>query len=683
MNRIRIIIAAAVGLYALAMSVAWIKTSELAYDKTVDALLEAREAMIRNAEDTVDSVLWYLSRLIVAEMGDTARKLPLEQMQAISARYHLDELNVVDAGGKVIASDPSNEIGFDFYSNPNTEEFMQLLSTNAIVTSCSQPYRNSVNSTNVCYKYYGIAFPDRSGLLQVGVSIERVSRAFDGTPTEDYLGMRFGLYGHFEGVDLDRDGFVDQVEDAVASGRVTEGFSESVNDDGERIYIYTFSCLGRVFRAVLPEREFYEQRKLMLTIGGVALALIVVLLTTFLVKLSLSSFRLEAMHRAAEERTIADMALARVIQLSALLRAELFRIPHLEAGFDAVTYPAREVGGDFYSMFELSDGRVAFLVADVSGKGVPAAMFMHVANNVIKTGFHVEGSASIAVSKVNDYLCEHNEAEMFVTAWIGVLDPKTGEVEYVNAGHNRPYLLRRDGRLERIDGRSGLFLGSYPGRTYRSHRLKLHPGDRLFLYTDGVTEAMDRHRCTYGAERLEKLLKEGPADICTAVKDDVSSFVRGAEPSDDLTMLVLSWHGEVPAVEREFAMDASSSGRAMEFLRSEIRLTNAAQISRLLNAMDELVANVIGYSGGHRFWLSVRNVPGRCQVTIVDDGTEYSPLSHLDPDTHQPLQDRPVGGLGILMAKKLVSSMTYCRENGQNRLAVVQSDVNGKYRQIV
>jgi len=307
-------------------------------------------------------------------------------------------------------------------------------------------------------------------------------------------------------------------------------------------------------------------------------------------------------------------------------------------------------------------------------------MFMHVALNTIQTGFRAVNAVTEAVVGINNYLCEHNEAQMFVTAWFGVLDPATGEVEYVNAGHNRPYVVRKDGRVERIDGRGGLFLGMFPRRSYRSHILKLESGDRLFLYTDGVTEAMDAARQPYGAARLERLLATNSADLCKAVKADVDAHVADAERSDDLTVLELTWYGQPPRVERTFAATESALGEAVVFLRSETKLTNAQQVSRLLNAADEMLSNVVNYSGVTTFSLTVENIPGRCRVTISDDGPEYNPLTHTDPDTHAPLQRRTVGGLGILMSKKLVNSIDYRREGGRNVLTLVQVDFNAGYR---
>jgi len=680
MKRTPGIVCAVVAIYAIGFAIAWTAATSLANRKTRAVLLESRETFARISEDMVDTVLWYASLQVVDEIGAKPRAVPSADLQRLAERLRLDELDIADSNGVTVASSLPSEVGYVYASNPITKEFLALLRPDSKITSYGQPYRPSTSPPYSLCKYYAVAFPDRSGFIELGFALDRLTQTYGRVNPDEYRMWTIGRYGRFEALDRNGDGLTD-VESSYPGGLPAEGVMgwETTAQDGE-VFTYTFAYAGLLFRAVVPAREFHEQRNLLLTVGGISLAVILAFLTYFVVRLSASTEKLAALHREAEARTAADLSLARVIQLSSLTRTELFRQPQLDSTFDAVTYPARQVGGDFYDVFERSDGRIVFLVADVSGKGVPAAMFMHIAVNVIKAGFHVSEDPADAVASVNTYLCGHNEAEMFVTAWFGVLDPKTGEVEYVNAGHNRPYVVRKDGRAERIDVRGGRILGMYPGKAYRSSRLRLEPGDRLFLYTDGVTEAMDRSGCLYGNARLETLLGTRPDDLCTAVKESVDEFARGAESSDDLTMLSLAWHGVPPCVRRSFPLAAI--GEAVAFVRSESRLKNGKQLTRLLNAADEVISNVVNYSGVGEFAVTVENVPGRCRVTVRDAGTAYNPLLHADPDTHVPLQERPLGGLGILMTKKLVTSVTYRREDGMNVLSLVQADRVGKYRQI-
>jgi len=682
MKRTLGIIGTVVTVYAAGFTIAWTAATSLATRKTKETLRGSRETFARISDEMVDCVLWYASLLIFDELGPSLKSVTVADAQRLAERLHIDELNIVNAKGVTVASNLPSEVGYVFSSNPVTAEFLTVLDTNRPVACFGQPYRPSTSAPHHHTKYYAAAFPDRSGFLELGFTLERLQRTYKQIDSKAYRNWRIGRYGHFEVVDRNGDGKVDR--ENLTSGQMPSEVQVEhwMSPTEGEVYACTFSYAGLLFRAVVPTREFHEQRNLLLTIGGISLAVILAFLTYLVVRLLASAEKLAVLHRTAEAHTAADLSLARVIQLSSLTHTELFRQTQLDCTFDAVTYPARQVGGDFYDVFERSDGRIVFLVADVSGKGVPAAIFMHIAFNAIKTAFRVCDDPSEAVVKINDYLCEHNEAEMFVTAWIGVLDPKSGAIEYVNAGHGRPYVIRSDARVERITGKGGLFLGAFRKTSYRVNRLKLGQGDRLFLYTDGVTEAMNGTSQTLGTARLEKVLAGNPTDVCEAVKSAVDAHVAGAERSDDLTMLLLSWHGEPRRVERTFPATTAALGEAVAFLRAELVFRHAKQATRLLNAVDEMMSNVVNYSRASTFTMTIEQVPGRCRVTLSDSGVTYNPLTHEDPDKHAPLAARPVGGLGILMTKKLVDSVTYRRERDRNVLTLMQLDSNGTLRQI-
>lgn len=207
------------------------------------------------------------------------------------------------------------------------------------------------------------------------------------------------------------------------------------------------------------------------------------------------------------------------------------------------THPAMDVGGDFYDAFVLPNGRLAFVVADVSGKGMAAALFMAVARTVLRSTA-AAGSAQCLTS-ANDLLASDNEACMFVTVFYGVLDPVTGELDYANAGHNPPLLVSDGGAIQALESTGDMPLGPFEGVTYRSRTIKLAPGSTLFLYTDGVTEAFAAGGEAYGEERLEHLLRHGevrdPRQLVERVVAEVKEFMRGAQQSDDITCLAVSF----------------------------------------------------------------------------------------------------------------------------------------------
>ena len=217
-----------------------------------------------------------------------------------------------------------------------------------------------------------------------------------------------------------------------------------------------------------------------------------------------------------------------------------------------MTNPAKEVGGDFYDFFLVDDDHLAVVVADVSGKGIPAALFMVIAKTLIKDHAQRGTSPDVVFTEVNRLLCEANDEGMFVTAWLGVLELSTGHLSYVNAGHNPPLLRRAGGGYDYLRTRSGFVLAGVEETRYRSCSLELAPGDALFLYTDGVTEATDAEKQLYGEERLAAALNShkdyAPKELLSAVRDDVEAFVGQAPQFDDITVLSLCYYGQTQGI---------------------------------------------------------------------------------------------------------------------------------------
>ena len=241
-----------------------------------------------------------------------------------------------------------------------------------------------------------------------------------------------------------------------------------------------------------------------------------------------------------------ELATAKAIQRSAL-PSTFPPFPEVEA-FDlyASMNAAKEVGGDFYDFFLIDDHTLGFLIADVSGKGIPASLFMMTAKTELENYMSTGMPLAEAVSTANHHLCQGNEAGMFVTVWAATLDWETGELTYVNAGHNPP-LLRHEGTWEWLTKKGGLFLGTFEKAKYRSATLTMEKGDEILLYTDGVNEAFSADEEEYGNGRLEALLGKHTADhprvLIDAVRHDLAAWAEGAEQSDDITMLGLRYLG--------------------------------------------------------------------------------------------------------------------------------------------
>ena len=209
--------------------------------------------------------------------------------------------------------------------------------------------------------------------------------------------------------------------------------------------------------------------------------------------------------------------------------------------------PAREVGGDFYDFFLIDGDHLALLIADVSDKGVPAALMMMSAKILIRHRSRRGGTPGQILMDVNEELCDRNDSGMFVTVWMGILDIRNGAMTCVNAGHENPAVKRSGGAFRPFQDRHGLPLGVMPGMRYRDYTLQLDPGDSVFVYTDGVPEANDLSNELYGSQRLEAALNRlddpSPREVLEAVRADVDGFVGAAEQFDDLTMLCMKYMG--------------------------------------------------------------------------------------------------------------------------------------------
>ena len=248
---------------------------------------------------------------------------------------------------------------------------------------------------------------------------------------------------------------------------------------------------------------------------------------------------------AAEKRIEEELEFARVIQESSLPKNFVF--PRDDFEIYATMDPAREVGGDFYDFFFVDQDRLALVIADVSGKGIPASLFMMRARTAIR-GLAESGQTPAEILyRANNALCEGNEAEMFVTVWIGLLDLKTGKMRCANAGHEYPTLMRAGGDYEYLKDKHGLALAAMEEMRFKEYELQLYPGDRLFVYTDGAPEAIDDQMEQYGAGRLIHILNstknEPLTDVLPAVRRDISDFAGDAEQFDDITMLGLVFRG--------------------------------------------------------------------------------------------------------------------------------------------
>ena len=251
---------------------------------------------------------------------------------------------------------------------------------------------------------------------------------------------------------------------------------------------------------------------------------------------------------AEKERIGTELSLAQTIQENSI--PNIFPPFPGRNDFDiyATMQAAREVGGDFYNFFFVDDDHLALVIGDVSGKGIPASLFMMVTNILITDRTNMGGTPGEILTYVNKNICEHNQADMFVTVWLGILELSTGKLIASNAGHEYPAIKRADRLFELFKDKHGFVIGSIDDIKYKDYELTLSPGDKLFVYTDGVREARDKNSGLFGTKRMLEALNEAadvaPEEILKNVSSAVDGFVKEEEQFDDLTMLCIEYKGK-------------------------------------------------------------------------------------------------------------------------------------------
>ena len=355
--------------------------------------------------------------------------------------------------------------------------------------------------------------------------------------------------------------------------------------------------------------------------------------------------------------------------------------------------PAKEVGGDFYDYFLIDDDHLCIIMADVSGKGVPAALFMMASKILLKTTAMAIPEPGKILARVNNQICSNNSLEMFVTAWLGILELSTGKLTAANAGHEYPIIRQHGGRYELYRDRHGFVMGGMEGMEYKEYEVLLKPGSEVFLYTDGVTEATSEKNEQFGTKRLLESLNSGLAPelkgVLERVNDAVDVFVGDAPQFDDITMLCLYYAGadatdssEEQREERymkEMTLEATVGNIPIvtDFINTELEALECPMKAQMQIdiAVDELFGNIAQYAydpltGPATVRVEVDDDPMAVIITFIDHGKPYDPLAGKEPDITLNAEDREVGGLGVFLVKKTMDEITYEYKNGQNILKI-------------
>jgi len=407
-----------------------------------------------------------------------------------------------------------------------------------------------------------------------------------------------------------------------------------------------------------------------------------------------NSIEANAREREEKKRISTELAVANEIQASMLPNVFPPFPDRKEFDLYASMIPARDVGGDFYDFFFVDKDNLAVVIADVSGKGVPAALFMVVSKTLIKNACS-NGSLDEVLEAVNKKLCEGNETGMFVTVFMGIFNIPERKFSFVNAGHNPPLIRRKCGSWEFLRTKPCAVLAFLEDTEYRREEISLDSGDMIYFYTDGVTEAMNGGKELFGEDRLTESLgkchTDNTQDILHFVKREIDNFTDGAEQADDITMLALKINDVSSGVTVE--ADIKNLDILMAYINKE--LDKYKYSSEYKNetgiACEEIFLNISNYAytpekGNVNVTITTlcpqsgkpacKNSALKNLKTVIkfeDTGVSYNPLSSKDPDLNEDLKVREPGGLGIFLVKKIMDTIEYSRKDGKNILTITRN----------
>ncbi|MBQ3347134.1 MAG: SpoIIE family protein phosphatase, partial [Synergistaceae bacterium] len=357
---------------------------------------------------------------------------------------------------------------------------------------------------------------------------------------------------------------------------------------------------------------------------------------------------------------------------------------HEAFDISATMYPAKEVGGDFYDFFMIDDDHLALVMADVSGKGVPAALFMVIAKTLIKNRSMMGGTPGEILYDVNNQLCESNDSSLFVTVWLGILELSTGKVIASNAGHEPPAVRRAGGKYELFETTQNTAVAIIEDMEFTDGEFQLEHLDTIYLYTDGVTEATNINRQLYGTERMIDELNKtlgAPADeVLSIMNKSVMDFTGEAMQFDDLTMLCLQFFGRPDELTVEAKTERLHD--VIAFVDEYLEKWGCPMdfISEIELAVEEIFVNIAHYAyndkeGGGTATISIRYLGKDVEIIFTDSGTPYNPLEHDDPDITLSAEEREIGGLGIYIVKQSMNSVSY-EYIGDNNVLKIRKDIH-------
>lgn len=374
----------------------------------------------------------------------------------------------------------------------------------------------------------------------------------------------------------------------------------------------------------------------------------------------------------------ADLKIASNIQLESL-PAQSYSTSDGKIRINALIRPAKMVGGDFYDYF-ICGQDIVFLVADVSDKGLPSAMFMMKAKNTIRSAVLNGESLEKSIATANNTLCRNNDENTFVTLWIASINKTTGIGTYINAGHVNPLLRHADGTVTKIENTPNVMLGVFADAQFQPHAIQLEKDDTLFVFSDGLTDAENDSKEFLGNERLMQYVQSLPPDtdnFCNALIDRIDEFASKQNQFDDMTLLTVCIKNCKTSAQNQLYLDANyeSVEKMIDIANSMLAECGCPDDVRrnIDTALDEIGANICDYAypdGNGKFTASFAVIRNTFDITICDKGPRFNPLEHISNVKANSLS---TDGLGIMLVKKLMDTMEYSWQDNENRLRLTKS----------
>ena len=660
---------------------------------------------------------------------------PDVSLMYITDKYGIVEINVVSSDGIIQKSTEADSINYDMNSKEQSKEFVDTLK---VQDSFVQKYSPRGKDSSVWRKYAAINLTD-GGFIQVGYDAEQFHVVLDEHVIDFTKNRHVGTSGFVAVCDetltivTDRDGYSGvpiskigiEAPDEMKDGKTATALYYTDINDVRYMYVFKF-VEGYCIIAAMPEAEaafmrdasLYTSIFMQVIIFATLFVFIYILIKRVIInnlqkindtlgRITKGDLNVTVDVRSSQEfsslsddinstvttlkRYIAEAAARIDKELEYAKQIQLTALPtNFPENEDFEIYAqmiaAKEVGGDFYDFYKLNDTTVAFLAADVSGKGIPAAMFMMTAKTIIKDLAESGLAVNDIFTKANERLCENNESGMFVTAWMGILDITTGKLQFANAGHNPPLLKRANGDFEYLKTRAGFVLAGMEGIRYRVGELMIYPGDRLFLYTDGVPEATNAENKLYGEDRLLAFMNRNAlaeaTEFLPALKADIDKFVGDAPQFDDITILMFDYkpkEGGILMINKTFPARVGELSDVLGFVDQTLESYECPMKiqTAICVAIEEVFVNVAHYAYGEGegdMTLGIGFDAESREITfrMTDRGIPFDPLKKPDPDITLSAEEREIGGLGIFITKKTMDRVSYAYENGENVLTMIK-----------